>query len=482
MSEQNEDPQGGKLREMTDDSLRETFERVYSINLVDQPDRWQSFLNQVPGDWPFEPIRRYDAVNGKLCPPPSWWRPGKGAWGCMRSHVGILEECLNAQVRSVLVLEDDALFPPDFTRQVRTFLEYLPDDWQLIYLGGQHLKFREEPPIRINDWVYQPYNVNRSHAYAVRGEMIKIVYSHLAETKSWNEVHHLDHHMGQLHQRREHRIYTPREWLVGQMAGVSTIARREFPDRFWLPAREAVEKSKERFVAVVGLHRSGAGNVAKILQALGVHMGKKLVRESGLGSGTAAGLAQICERALPFPSREFRQPLKKVRGELESWVRARQREAAEQGTIAGAKHASLCAMLEHLREICGKGLRVITVNRPPEQCNRSLRRQLKMSGKRSQVDATQIREVQRWLSKQRRTLPADVPQLTIKYDHLLAHPDREVDRIIEFLELTPAVHQREAAVRYVDASQRHVHRVQAVPPPRVRRRRSKVPSRRNRQH
>ncbi len=42
-------------------------------------------------------------------------------------------------------------------------------------------------PMRVNDEVYKPHNVNRTYAYAVRGtEMLTRVYHHLLDRVAWH--------------------------------------------------------------------------------------------------------------------------------------------------------------------------------------------------------------------------------------------------------------------------------------------------------
>ena len=223
---------------MDTSAIQTAFERVYVVNLDRRQDRMAQFRAMLPPDWPFLQPERFRAVDGQLAEGPDWWKQGNGAWGCYRSHARILEECLNEQVNSVLILEDDALFPADFAARVTELLVNLPDDWEMLYLGGQHLGVPTNPPRRINEYVYAPYNVNRTHAFAVRGRpMLLALYKHLHSWKEWLSTDHVDHHLGRLHERRQHRIYCPARWLVGQAPGKSNICGRMSDERFW-PAAE----------------------------------------------------------------------------------------------------------------------------------------------------------------------------------------------------------------------------------------------------
>jgi len=136
----------------------EWFEDVVVVNLDRRPDRWERVQAMVAAmDWPLKPLRRARAVDGRKVGKPSWWRAGAGAWGCLQSHIQIIEQASMDGLRSVLILEDDVTFCDDFSTRLAPFLDRVPDDWHQIYLGGQHLCQRKSPPIRINEEVIRPF-------------------------------------------------------------------------------------------------------------------------------------------------------------------------------------------------------------------------------------------------------------------------------------------------------------------------------------
>ena len=437
-------------------NLKDAFQEVYCVNLDRRKDRWRDFqerLGRAPGAgwggqdpipweadpdlWPFKTPVRYSAIDGKKVPPPPWWNQGGGAWGCFRSHLRILEDALNRGVESVLFLEDDATLLPDFRTKVETFFRHLPEDWGMVYLGGQHLLIDRHPPRKVTEEVYVPYNVNRTHAFGLRGEMMRVVYKHISRV-DWANGHHIDHHLGRLHMNRAHPIYTPKEWIMGQAEGRSNISGRDFEaERFWTAAEDiaSVDVDSQPFLAILGLHSSGSSALAGVLYHLGIHMGNKLVGyygqdPEGKSCGyEAEGLARICEAALPFPSVEYGWKRGKIWSELRTWINQKRREAANQQTLAGGKYPQLSACGDQLRNICGDLLRVIVSDRPLEESVESM---VRRTGKpREQVQAHQeklLRSRQKLVSELK---PEQV--LTIHYANLLEDPHQEISRICEFL-------------------------------------------------
>ena len=414
-----------------------TFDRAYCINLDRRPDRWKRFQAAVPANWPFAEIERFTAVDGDKVPAPDWWRPGNGAWGCYRSHLQLIEQALNEGRESILILEDDALFDADFAPRVRNFLARVPDDWGMLYFGGQHLKAEQVPPRPINEEVCIPHNVNRTHAFALRGETMQAVYRHLT-CNQWQVGNHIDHHLGQFLERRDRRfpVYCPTKWLVGQAGGESNVTPKSFPNRFWNAAAEGGDVGKQPFVAIVGLHASGSSALAGMVWSLGVFLGNRLGGYYGNRPGTKCGyedpaLSEICESIIPFPTI---QPLAETSqvDRLRDWIKSQQAQAQVHNTIAGGKYPQLCRLGDALQEICGDQLRLIVSQRDLEKSIRSLQRRAPAT------DPQLIEAHQRWLWDGLQDLRATVPasrQLVVRYEELLDHPENQAVRITEFLDI-----------------------------------------------
>ena len=115
------------------------------------------------------------------------------------------------------------------------FLEHVPDDWDVIYFGGQHLNTDRHPPHGLNDYVLQPYNVNRTHAYAMRRRFIEAAHERLSQRfrarghRKW----HVDHQLGALQVSGSWSVYSPWRFLVGQAAGKSDVAVRLLRTLWW---------------------------------------------------------------------------------------------------------------------------------------------------------------------------------------------------------------------------------------------------------
>jgi hypothetical protein len=209
--------------------------RFVVISLRRRPDRLAGFLDRIREAWPTAEKRLeiFAAVDGELCPPPDWWKGPVGAFGCWQSHVRVIESALMDRVDQLVIFEDDATFAECFELRFVGLANHVPNDWGMIYLGGQHLK----PPEPVNAMVVRGTNINRTHAYVVRGgEPMRQLYRHLHAGEHWRGKHHIDHHYGRLH-ATGFPAYAPRDWLCGQSADVSDIRNKPQPERWW-PAQK----------------------------------------------------------------------------------------------------------------------------------------------------------------------------------------------------------------------------------------------------
>jgi len=67
------------------------------------------------------------------------WKKGPSTWGCLCSHRLVLEQAIDDGVDSLLILEDDVCFDEYFREGVEAFLSQVPEDWDGLMFGGQHV-------------------------------------------------------------------------------------------------------------------------------------------------------------------------------------------------------------------------------------------------------------------------------------------------------------------------------------------------------
>ena len=207
-----------KLNEImnNDDVLKNYFDRVVVINLDRRKDRWDALQEKLSKiNWPFKTPERFAAYDGEKLPPPVGWSFGRGTWGCLLSHREVLARALQDGIQSILILEDDIFFAPDFESKVLKFIKGLPLNWDQLMFGGQF--FENSKAYDISPDVRKVSLCHRAHAYAVRGHFMEYLYSKLCSAYG-----HVDHIMNTFQDR--FNVYTPAHFLIGQDGSPSDIS------------------------------------------------------------------------------------------------------------------------------------------------------------------------------------------------------------------------------------------------------------------
>jgi glycosyl transferase family 25 len=144
-------------------SVKSVFPLKVCINLYRRPERWQRMQHAIAAH-SLEPVQRFSAIDGNEVALPPGWTHTAGAYGCLLSHVDVVREARQARVSSVLIFEDDVVFDPRFKEKVAAFIQELPADWDMLFLGALH----KDEPVRVSDHIGRITKANSTFAYAVR--------------------------------------------------------------------------------------------------------------------------------------------------------------------------------------------------------------------------------------------------------------------------------------------------------------------------
>jgi len=429
--------------------LFDVFERVYVINLPRRRERIDAFFQQIPADWSFRFPERYAAIDGGLASPPDWWKGGEGAWGCYKAHLRILEDCLSNEINSVLILEDDAVCVEGFTEKVHTFWKHLPEDWEMIYLGGQHIQENIGLPRKVNEWVYRPFNVNRCHCYGLRGrKMIERAYKHLNNFSDWTVPHHVDHYLGELHKQMETGLYVPKEWLVAQSEGKSDICGKKLGLRLFPNTEETLTPVIDRpFCAVMGNYFSGINTLAGAMKELGLFLGLKLDHPSDPKQAhffEDTYLREICQHSYSEPWLEEKRPQVDRINHLRRWAGIQCKRMPQEAGIACGKHPMLSLMGEEIME-AWKEPKFISIERHHEESYASMKKvPWCWHPSAAQYSFTLLEKAREDFFATYRP-----PLLWITYDALKTEPERILTELCEFLNHVPTPEQRQNALMLI---------------------------------
>jgi glycosyl transferase, family 25 len=135
--------------------------KIYVINLAKSIDRWNYINNQSRGELK---LIKFKAVNGKNLTQNiikdevdnnsylyKNLDKNRGEIGCALSHLHLWKQFKTNTDPYMIVVEDDVIFETKFYQKLDKYLINAPKDWDIIYLGGSHIR-----GYKINNYFIKP--------------------------------------------------------------------------------------------------------------------------------------------------------------------------------------------------------------------------------------------------------------------------------------------------------------------------------------
>lgn len=199
--------------------INDVFYKVFCINLERRPDRRKEaeaefakhgieveFINGVDGKDLHIPMQWVSEDESYVVP---------GDLGCVMSHMNVVLMAKQLGLKNVFVFEDDADLHPNFNELFADYIQRLPDDWAMLYLGGNHM----EVPKMVADNVARISKTFTTHAY---GYTEKVYDEMIAGWSAVNEK--IDISLSKLHKKYPCYIFRPH--IVGQRESYSDILNK----------------------------------------------------------------------------------------------------------------------------------------------------------------------------------------------------------------------------------------------------------------
>lgn len=230
-------------------------DKIIVISLPQRADRRKQFAESFAStglDWQIETV---PAIYGKaLDMPKIIGTIGAGGYGCWCSHLLVLLRAISEGWENYLLLEDDAIFTPDFPKVFERAAQELPEDWDQLYLGFQALNTHLAKFEKYSKHLLRVGDAHRAHAYMINKRAYPVFLKHLFDIAEKPADYHIDHWFGQLHLarnegRRVVNVFAAYPQIVNQSAGKSDINGAENNERAWSIARGEILRTSQ-FVEV----------------------------------------------------------------------------------------------------------------------------------------------------------------------------------------------------------------------------------------
>ena len=197
-------------------TLNTVVDNVFVINLKRRPDRLKEVTTEMQKhNIQFERFSAIDDINLEL----SGVKMKRGL-GCALSHLTIYKFMLQRNYKQIAVFEDDVYFHENFNELFPIIYKEVPNDWDLLYLGGNN---------------YQPAQLISTHiekttcTYGFHGYLIKrlaCIEFYLAN-RNKELKGEIDIAINNYIQYYEMRAYICKPKLAFQKPGYSDIRHKE---------------------------------------------------------------------------------------------------------------------------------------------------------------------------------------------------------------------------------------------------------------
>jgi hypothetical protein len=203
--------------------LFDRFDKVYCINLEHRQDRKINILSEII-KYDLGELSFFKAFNGNDFLNP--YKIPNGCFGLILSNIEIIKEAKNNNYKNILILEDDCYFTSEVLN-VDSYFDMLPDDWDMLYMGGNHNTHMGEPlPKQINDKIVKLHNTFTTHFVAINHIMYDLILERLLKFDTAIDVMYAEI-------QKTHNVYSTSTAIAKQLNGYSDIENKVV-DYTWL--------------------------------------------------------------------------------------------------------------------------------------------------------------------------------------------------------------------------------------------------------
>jgi len=144
-------------------SINDFFPHQFCINLDKRSDRWSRMQSRFSENG-LNLVVRFPAIDGSSSNIPASWQSFPGAYGCLQSHLAVVEQARENAQPSVLVFEDDVVLAPEVNKIFDHYIDQVPPDWDMLFFGAIH----GPPLIKVASNVVRVKHSLSTFAYALK--------------------------------------------------------------------------------------------------------------------------------------------------------------------------------------------------------------------------------------------------------------------------------------------------------------------------
>lgn len=171
-------------------TLNDYFDKIFCINLDERTDRWKQAKEEF--DKHNLIVERVSGINGSKMNLSFPSEIKEGAVGCALSQLFCIKYAKQIGLNNFLLLEDDIEFDSNMNATFNECFQEVPDDWDMLYLGGQH--FHGMNLTKITQHIYKCEYTLAAHSVVLKNTVFDRFIDKLVDITKPCDVHYAESH------------------------------------------------------------------------------------------------------------------------------------------------------------------------------------------------------------------------------------------------------------------------------------------------
>lgn len=204
-------------------TLNYLTDNIYVINLKHREDRRNHILSELE-KIKCDKYKLIDAINGHELTNET--RLTNGALGLGKTYLKIYDEWKENNDGFIGLIEDDCVFLENFNENLKTFLDNTPNDWEILYFGGNHNYHMGHKTEEVNSFCIKLNHTFTTHCLIMKNYVFEELTNILSPMN-------LEVDVAMTFLQKKYNTYCPPTKITTQLVGHSDIENRVV-DYNWL--------------------------------------------------------------------------------------------------------------------------------------------------------------------------------------------------------------------------------------------------------
>jgi GR25 family glycosyltransferase involved in LPS biosynthesis len=159
--------------------------KIYVLNLKTRTDRREHIINQL-NKINCNNYTIIESIDGKELV--NTTKLSNGMLGLNHTYLKIYDEWSKESNNNIIIIEDDCVFFENFNDELLNYITNVPNDWDMLYFGGNHNYHVGSKTEKINEYCLKLNNTYTAHCVVLKNYVFKELIDNLKNMEIENDV------------------------------------------------------------------------------------------------------------------------------------------------------------------------------------------------------------------------------------------------------------------------------------------------------